>query len=908
MRRTAATAARMSARWAMWAVAAAVVTVAGIAPAAWGDFDVKVDLENLSGEAKANWPVVMTVYQVLGRDLPAGAVNPKGFHVYDEAGKELEWAMEELPPFLHPGGDELIFVVPKMDKGQKLTYRITNTAQSGKGVKLELAATPHNLIKNGTFEEGDGKAAPGFTGGAIDSQTKRSGKNALLLAGKGGMKVPYAEKIPLHVGSYYYAGVWSKTVNVARYGTAAGRGGYFTMTGLGTVNNAGVSIAPTCYTRDWNKLRLFARYTLGRTDWGVERSTAQATEDAMTLEIGLDQKKQFHMENDGAGQWWLDDLVVLEQPKVAVRFDLLLEPLMKDGYFVFTRPTSTPTGEEQSTEKDAKKVQEWVAMPFPHEAATKIDRFGLKGQRVPYLLMLYQTRPMQQVQLKLDPLLTAGGDKLVIEAIDFSYGNVPGDKPHDYLMPMDQPVDFKDKGLRHLLATVRIPRDAKAGKYSGKLVLSEGGKAIQEVPVTLAVQDAEQAVIKDRYIGSIFQSPNPVFTEETITQFGRSGFSCVTIFGGFLKYKEGPDKLQHVELDDLALKMGWLRQNGFAAVSLYSELQLDDKPRGPGRMAGMAYREGAANSPPELKKAYEDAKAARQKAQEELNAAKEAAKAEGAGQADQAAVVAKDAALKVAAAAEAKAADAMQEPVKKAYFRLIKELDDAVGAHADWPRIIHMNWDEPGGGVPKMGWTNECLPHVLTTLDAGFGALPSCLKYYNMPAIDDPADHSGPDTYAWLKRNGKKIGFAASGRRDEFARYQVGVLVAGADLSYVHSWHVKGLMATFADDKKQKHTYRYLSVVGAGEGMDDLKAYTLLTQAIAKARAGSDAALKAKADEADAFLKKTFDVWNGDHAQASGNPPYFGLACYWGYERFYDDLQKQMARYAVELLGAKWVE
>ena len=39
------------------------------------DFDVQVDFTNLSGEVKTDWPVVLKVHNVLGRNLPIGAVN-----------------------------------------------------------------------------------------------------------------------------------------------------------------------------------------------------------------------------------------------------------------------------------------------------------------------------------------------------------------------------------------------------------------------------------------------------------------------------------------------------------------------------------------------------------------------------------------------------------------------------------------------------------------------------------------------------------------------------------------------------------------------------------------------------------------------------------------------------------------
>ena len=883
------------------AVAVAMVLCACWPAVAGAAFDVKVDLENVSGEDKADWPVILTVCQVLGRNLPADGVNPKGFHVYDETGKEIPCAIETQYPDLHPGGYELIFVIPKMARGAKATYRVTNTRADSASMKaIDVVGNPSNLIADGGFEGAPADVAKRWRGACkVVTDAKRSGKAALSIAGVRGVRIAYTEKIPLHKGSWYYAGVWSKTHNVARYGVAAGSGGYFRMTGLAKQNTREPAIAPTCYTRDWNKLRLFGRYQLHRSDWGVNGNTVQATGDAMSLQIGLDQKKQFTM-TDARGQWWLDDLVIMEQPKVTVRFDRLLAPLMKDGYFLFTRPTSAPIGDPQPPASAKNPRQGWATKPFPHEAVERIDRIALTGQRALYLVGLYHTRAMSQVKMTVvgGALTGAGGVKIPVETVEFSHG-ILGKTPHYYLIDQTAPVDFPGPaGQRYFLATFLVPRDAKPGKYAGGLVVSEADKTLKTIPITLAVQDLAQPIIKDRWVGSIFQASPMVFTPETIRVYGRGGFTCVTIFGGFLRYVKSDDGLMHVDLKDLAEKMALLKENGIAAVSLYSELQLDDKPRGPGRMARYMYREAGAD------KECQAPLAALRAAQAEKRKARDAYNKD---RADAAAKKAYEAARQAEAVA-ARKANAVYLPAQKAaYARMIKEMDDACRKHPDWPIIIHMNWDEPGGPNPKMGWTNEILPHVETTADLGFGVIARCSKYYTMPCIDDPADFSGPELYAWIKAQGKKVGIAASARKDEFARYQLGVLVASADIRYVHSWHIAGLMAFKKVDGKRK-CLRSLGLVAAGEGMDDLKAVTLLRQAIANANAGTDRAAKAKAAKAQKFLDATFKVWNGDHLQASGNPPFFGLACYWGYDGFYDDFQRQVLRHAADVAGVKWID
>jgi len=199
------------------AVAVAIVLCACWPAAAGAAFDVKVDIENVSGEDKTNWPVILTVCQVLGRNLPADGVNPKGCHVYDDSGKEVPCAIETQYPDLHPGGYELIFVIPKMAKGAKVTYRVTNTrADSASTKAIDVVGNPNNLIADGGFEGAAADIAKRWKGACkVVTDVKRSGEAALSISAARGLRIAYVPEIPLHKGSWYYAGVWSKTRNGA---------------------------------------------------------------------------------------------------------------------------------------------------------------------------------------------------------------------------------------------------------------------------------------------------------------------------------------------------------------------------------------------------------------------------------------------------------------------------------------------------------------------------------------------------------------------------------------------------------------------------------------------------------------------------------------------------------------------
>jgi hypothetical protein len=81
--------------------------------------------------------------------------------------------------------DEIIFIIPAMDPGQKFTYRVTNTAKdSAKRVNLDIVNNPNNLLENADFEKGDDKSVAAYSGqGKLDKEVKRSGSSSMVFAG-----------------------------------------------------------------------------------------------------------------------------------------------------------------------------------------------------------------------------------------------------------------------------------------------------------------------------------------------------------------------------------------------------------------------------------------------------------------------------------------------------------------------------------------------------------------------------------------------------------------------------------------------------------------------------------------------------------------------------------------------------
>ena len=849
---------------------------AGIPPAAaapLSDYDVAVDIQNTSPEKKTQWPVIMTVYKVFGRNLPAGSLNPAGYHVYDEKGREIPHMIESIRPADQQGNNEIVFIVPSIDKGQTLRYRITNTAKaSGKQQRLDVVGSSHNLIANAGFEQAgkakDQSVSGWETDGRLDAEVKRSGASAVRLRGTRRQALRYAGKIALHKGSPYYFGVWGKTQDVSRHGIHTSRGGYATLTGFnsgwrgiftdsrgqrltdwdGKIIKTGLDertkrnlkrnfdisraawIFPQCYTRDWFKMLPLVR---NFTPWGLPEMCMTAAADEAKLILTLDQRPQFVRPANRPGTWWLDDAVLMEQPKVNVRFDELLAPHVKDDLFVLARPTHMPLG------YCLERSNPYCAMPYPREHADRLDRFGLKGQRVVYCLGVYHTKPLQKVQVTVEggALAGPGGGRLALDEVEYLPGFLGAKRSH-LLFPHDKPVDLSaEKGMPYFVLNFVVPADAEAGTYRGQVQLLASGKALRTIPISLRVQDMAMPVLRDISVGPILQS-DPL-NDETMRVCSKTGFNHVNVGRGIFRFVRGADGKRHVDLEALGKKIQWLKSHGVVArVTLWSDADL-----GPQWGGG-----------------------------------------------------------KLIKAVNHNKADFLAE---------VKRVEDYCQKHPDWPRLIWMTWDEPqpngsfgprGHGKPceKMGWVTEAVPNALTTIDAGFWVWEKILPYYSLANLDEPADFVGPEVYEYTRKQGKAFGFAGSKNDlDDRVRYQVGLMLIASGATNFQYWHltVRGMLAQRVEGKLR----RSISMVATGEGMDDLKIHRLLTDAMKAAPSSPSAA------EAKAYLKKIHAVWDADHTHDE-SLPYLGLASDWGYDRFYGDWQEQMARHAAACKGIKWIE
>jgi hypothetical protein len=461
-------------------------------------------------------------------------------------------------------------------------------------------------------------------------------------------------------------------------------------------------------------------------------------------------------------------------------------------------------------------------------------------------LGLYHKNELKQVQVAVKGNELKGPGSIKINEVEFAAGYV---KPmvSQWLDSHTKPLDLPGPGVRYFLITADIPKDARPGTYQSHVDISISGKIHTSVPLKLRVQDMELPVLRDLYVGMIFQS-KPRFEESGLREYAKSGFSEVTIFGSFFRYEKGENGDWQVDLKDLEKKMELALKYGITAgICPFSDLDL-----GPLWGGGTLWKKTKS---------------------------------------------------------------------KEKWQAQVKRVDEFIKKHPEWPQIIWMTWDEPGGGKhggpnPKMGWVNEVIPDAWSTVDVQLEQLKACLKWYTVPALDNPARFCGPELYNHILKDMKKnFGFCASRMRGEAVRYQQGMMMIASGAIFKHTWHICDTDKTAffkcvrkGKGKNKKYFYfRSINMIGAGEGMDDLKIHRLLKNAMAEAEKTGNAEQKKAVKEAQAYLDRIHIIWDADHTRYD-SLPYLGLAESWGYDRFYDDWQEQMARYAVKIKGVRWVK
>ena len=210
----------MQPRWLFAVAALAFVLAPGTtARAEQTPYDVDVVLENDLGRDVADLPVFLQVFRVFGRGVDYAKFNPQGFHVYDQAGRELEFQYRVVPPAFSIANDELVVALAKLPKDARVRLRVTNDKSKSAGQKPftveRMLANPNQMLPDGGFEQGAGL----WKGGRIVGDVVHSGSKALMLEvpGAGGEASMQCTKAFNFVkGRNYHFSFWGRCRNVTR--------------------------------------------------------------------------------------------------------------------------------------------------------------------------------------------------------------------------------------------------------------------------------------------------------------------------------------------------------------------------------------------------------------------------------------------------------------------------------------------------------------------------------------------------------------------------------------------------------------------------------------------------------------------------------------------------------------------
>lgn len=558
-----------------------------MAQAAETDFDVDVTVENVAPQDYTNLPVFFKLHDVFGRGVPYTGFNPKGFHVYDASGKEVSFSYRIIPPAFAMSNNEIIVTVPKLAKGQRLTFRFTNTKADSRTQQTcdidALIANPNNMIPNGGFEKG----TEGWEGGKLVTDEVKSGKKALLIEVpvKGGKARVCSTKRNVFVkGVPYYGGIWAKCSNVARHAHRWPKIG-------GTIHISG---SPMFYrngshhkimdNRPWywyeaGNVRTYNRDCIrdvsGEND-KKGRPTGQ-------LIVSMSQKWLPYLDPDKPARIWIDGAMYFPQPKITPDYTRITKRLAPSGQFVYRR-AATCLG--------VRKFQ--LKQPKPYERISAIQDTAVRGERKIVTLGLTLPGPAKGLHLDVSELSTKGGETLnpVERTIEFFYTPTTNWKFHPtslegWVIDGNDSRDTDRPGRVDWIVGWKLRKDMKPGLYEGTIAIKSADKTIATVSVKLAVEDYVLKTITDRFVGEIYNNGcNPArHTGATIPRrdkafykyYGRTNFTMMTMMSHFLTFKKGGV----VDLEKLKNAMTDLRDLGgcTAGVALYWSVALDKHGR-----------------------------------------------------------------------------------------------------------------------------------------------------------------------------------------------------------------------------------------------------------------------------------------------------------------------------------------
>lgn len=797
-------------------------------------YDVDLTLTNDYDKDFTQLPVLVQVFRLFGRGVDYAKFNPKGFHVYDQDGQEVAFALRPVPPDFSLANDEILLVLPKLAKGQTLRFRVSNTAEDSRrqlAFQIEsLIDNPNNLVPDGGFERG----AEHWKDAKLVEDVVHSGKKALLVEvpGAGGKAaIQCAKKVSFTKDRNYYFGFWGKCQNVTRHTWRYSQS--FALTPIsGRVSFTGNPLAMAEFDQGNHLVRL-----MDDRDWYCYEANALSTlctpQPALntvesTLQVELNQENMPYLDAKKPARVWIDDVLLFEQPRIEVSAERINKKLAPDGFFLYQR-AATCLNQPRSEWGGA--LLATLPPPRAYEKITRIQDAAARGERKMITLGIHTAKPIPGLFLEISDL-KGPGESLLGEAqreIEFHYTPIENLKVTDaslegWVIDGNPPRNIDRPGYVDYLISYRVATDAKPGIYRGTIVVKGKDKTLSKVPVELEVADFALKVITDRMAGLIYNNGFP--TEGGVAlppreapfyrYYTRCNFPYMMMFSRFLPFKD--EKSLDVDIPKLLEQMKEMRDVAgcTAGVGLYWDCSLDKQGRRDGPDGGSGLWPRSGNNP-------------------------------------------------------------------DAYRAAVKAMDQAI-AKAGLPPLVYMIWDEPRFcDAEKFGILKSV--GSLTTSDINFRECCESLEkgLFTHASVDAPGSDYGPMFRKFAAKCGQRIGFdSATGPL--FHRYQTSFMLSwgAATCSF---WHV-GMYIGYHENHKA--FVRTQSAVGLGEGMVDFIYFATLQDAIEKARKAGAASSEVAA--AEKYIREVMDFCTDDYHLMSGTESftYNGGPERWGDDWFYD--------------------
>ncbi len=824
-------------RWHGWFFSVLVWSTALVCRAA--DFDVEARFINVNGKDLTGIPVFVPVKSLFGRGIDFRQLDRNGFHIYGRHGREIPFMYRPLPPYFSIANDELIFFLDDFPSGAKSRYRFTNDRRSSsvsKQIPLDmqrLAHHRHNWVPNGGFEQESDR----WAGGKIVTDMSHSGRRALLLRAQNNAEsvgVRLNKSFQFKPEGRYYFSLWAKSQNVAR-------SGYRWQDAGGRILLAGDpfrgGLPKIQDTRDWYCYKpTFAGVAYTRGKWRQESATFKLKGHRQWV-AGKEQVSAIY----SAGYKSKLSFHLTQKhlpyinPKQPARVWI-------DDILLFDQPQII-----FDFDRVAKKSQ--LTGPFAYSRPVTMTEGGILNyapRPTPWekvdRLVLEAARGERKV-VPLGISLPGGGKGIFVDRTDLVGAGRLRPSEVEYQIVKWHDIRWGDK--EYWVYDLHRPIDASEPCHIDFFVAYDIPP--QAKPGTY--RGAIDVKIGRTVVGSI-----PI--ELTV-----QGFSLKVItdryIGAIFNRGMGHDAGAQMPPQSRAF-FKYYRRSNFPYIMFFSNF-LPFKGQGPEVDIARLVNE--------------------------MRFMKKMGLSAGVG-------------LYWDCALDRFGRNGLWPRSGKnpeRYRQEVVKMDHAL-SEAGLGRLVYMIWDEPSSPsavTDAFGLLKGT--GAVTTCDAMGWAFYKTLRYISHTSCDDPAQEMGPAVYEYCHRQRRKFGLCGTAWNPKTSRYQVGMMIAAADMHYWHQWHI----LNFYGQTPDRHQFvRNRSAINFGEGIIDLRYHDTLVDVIAHAR--NTGRGLAQADAAQAYLNDILGFCNGDQDQQATF--YNGTPSDWGDDRFYDHWRRKMGRHIVAIL------